>query len=187
MEPAALRQRPAGQFYNPAGLCRPDTRLTLQANINIQNTCFSRTKAANDGTGDGVTAGGSYGQVCNDGAPFPDPTIAFTYKVSPRLGLGFAILGPSAAGQVNWPVTGPQRYLLINSNELLLTPTIGIGWEPIDRLRIGASFIWGVASLDLTNDSWAVNTSVSATPATNDVKGEVKAVQTFIPGFTLGN
>ncbi len=178
---------PLATFYNPAGLAGQDTRLILQANINIQNTCFSRTKASNDGTGgENVSPGGSYGQVCNDGAPFPDPTIAFTYKVSPRVGVGFAVLGPSAAGSVNWPVSGPQRYLLVSSNELLLTPTIGVGWEPIDRLRIGASFIWGVASLDLTNNSWAVNTSASATPATNDVKGEVKAVQAFIPGFTLG-
>ena len=176
---------PLAAFYNPAGLAGQDTRLILDVNFNIQNTCFTRTKALNDTTSDGVTAGGAYPQVCNDGAPFPDPTIAFAYKVNSRLGLGLAILGPSAAGTQTWPDTGPQRYLLTSANTLLLTPTIGVGWEPIDRLRVGASFIWGVATLDFTNYSWGANVN-GATPAANDVKGELKVVDVFIPGFTLG-
>src|SRR5438477_10565766 len=35
---------PLAAFYNPAGLAGQDTKLTLQANINIQSTCFTRIK-----------------------------------------------------------------------------------------------------------------------------------------------
>jgi long-subunit fatty acid transport protein len=206
---------PLAAFYNPAGLAGQETRLTLQANINIQSTCFTRQKASNDGTvADGdvksatstVPAGSTFPQVCNQAQPFPDPQIAFTYRVTPRLGIGLAIVAPSAAGQQTWPSTqtgadggtiqSPQRYLLISENALVLTPALGIGWEPIDRLRIGASFIWGVANLDISNDSWGnnqggvnangtVQTSGPRAPA-NDVLGEIKVSSMFIPGFTAG-
>ncbi len=189
---------PLAAFYNPAGLAGQETRFTLQANINIQNTCFTRIKAANDATvADGpsgtVKPGDSFGQICNSASPFPDPQIAFTYRVTPRLGLGLAILGPSAAGQVTWPnapvpnsatgVPGPQRYLLVSDNTLLLTPTIGVGWEPIDRLRIGASFLWGIASLDISNYSLGTNANGQA-PKDADILGELNVSQAFIPGFT---
>ncbi|HEY2511696.1 MAG TPA: outer membrane protein transport protein [Polyangiaceae bacterium] len=207
---------PLATFYNPAGLAGQDTKVTLQLNLNIQNTCFTRYKAPNDGTtGDAppggtqdyVNAGSYFPKVCNDGAPFPNPQIAVNYKVNERLGIGFVILGPSAAGQQNWPDTvngapAPSRYLLLSANTLLLTPTIGVGWEPIDRLRIGASFIWGIADFDFATMGWALNSGyvgpdgkpyttaangiISPAVADNDIRGELKMKQMFIPGFSLG-
>jgi long-subunit fatty acid transport protein len=204
---------PLAAFYNPAGLAGQDTRLTLQANFNMQSTCFTRLKSANDATiHDGIPAnqaqtvaqetispGNNFQQVCNNSQPFPDPQLAFTYRLTPRIGLGFAVLGPSAAGQQSWPSTmpdgspAPQRYLLVSANTLLLTPTLGVGWEPIDNLRIGASFLWGIANLDFANYSAAQNAgNLSTNPAstvsapTNDVRGEIKVAQAFIPGFTAG-
>lgn len=178
---------PLATFYNPAGLAGQPTRLTLQANLSSQNTCFSRTKAASDTTQDGPT----YPQVCNSGQFFPNPQLAFTYRLTDRIGLGIAILGPSAVGNVSWPefVNGqpaPQRYLLISTNSIILTPTIGIGWEAIDGLRLGASFIFGTApSLDFVNAAPAQNAS-GQPPSQNDVRNELTASQAFIPGFTLG-
>ncbi len=180
-----------------------ETRLTLQANINIQSTCFTRLKAGDDTTvGDGntaaptaadpatVKAGSYFPQTCNQSSPFPNPQIAFTYRVTPRLGLGLALLGPSAAGAANWPTTvqggaAPQRYLLVSDNTLLFTPTIAAGWEPIDRLRIGASFLWGIATVDFTNYSWGTNAG-GLSAKDNDIKGELNVSQFFIPGFTGG-
>ncbi len=198
---------PLAAFYNPAGLAGQPTRLTLQANFNIQSTCFTRLKSNNDGTvRDGnptaanstIAPGAYFPQVCNQSQPFPDPQIAFTYQVTPRLGLGLAVIGPSAAGQQNWPTTlsdgspAPQRYLLLSANTLLLTPTLGIGWEPINNLRIGAAFIWGVATFDIANDSWGSNTGNvtqkggNLSPSQNDIKGELNVSSFFIPGFTAG-
>lgn len=195
---------PLATFYNPAGLAGQPTRLTLQANLSTQHTCFTRLKAPNDptpaaasppGAGDGTQAGQSYPQVCNKGSLFPDPQLAFTYRLTDRIGLGIAVLGPSAVGNVTWPdfVNGttpaPQRFLLVSSNVLLLTPTIGIGWEAVDNLRLGASFIAGTApNIDFINAAPAQSdpSTIGQGPGYSDVRSELKAHDYFIPGFTLG-
>jgi long-chain fatty acid transport protein len=182
---------PLAAFYNPAGLAGQQTRLTLQANISTQNTCFTRVKATNDTTADGVSPGASYPQVCQNGNWFPNPQLAFNYRLTDRIGLGLAILGPSAVGGVTWPDfqgsnPSPQRYLLISSNVLLLTPTLGVGWEPIDGLRVGASFIAGTApTIDFINAAPAL-VDGAPSPAQDDIRSELKASAPFIPGFTLG-
>jgi long-chain fatty acid transport protein len=182
---------PLATFYNPAGLAGQPTRLTLQSNISNQHTCFTRVKAASDITNDGVAAGATYPQICNNNSWFPDPQLAFTYRLTDRIGLGIALLGPSAVGNVSWPdfqgsAAAPQRYMLVSSNVALLTPTIGIGWEALDGLRLGASFIAGTApSLDFVNAAVVVANS-DASPGSNDVRNELKAKDLFIPGFTLG-
>ena len=186
---------PLATFYNPAGLAGQPTRVTLQANLSMQNTCFTRLKASNDVTNDGTAAGATYPQVCNNGSLFPDPQLAFTYRLTDRIGLGIAILGPSAVGNVSWPdfinngTPSPQRYMLVSSNVVLLTPTIGVGWEAVDNLRLGAAFIAGTApTIDFINVSPALADANAATqtPGNNDVRSELKAHDYFIPGFTLG-
>jgi len=196
---------PLATFYNPAGLAGQPTRLTLQANISTQGTCFTRVKANNDTSqGDGVSGanstvppGGTYPQVCQAGNWFPDPQLAFTYRLTDRIGLGIAVLGPSAVGNVSWPefingtTPSPQRYMMISSNVVLLTPTIGIGWEPIDNLRVGASFIFGTApTIDFVNANPAQNVngvSVNDPSGVGDVRAELKAHDYFVPGFTVGS
>jgi long-chain fatty acid transport protein len=182
---------PLATFYNPAGLAGQATRLTLQGNISSQHTCFTRVKAANDTTADAVAAGGTYPQVCSSGGFFPDPQLAFAYQISPRLTVGIAVLGPSAVGATSWPELqgtqpSPQRYLLISSNALLLVPTIGVGWEATDGLRLGASFIAGTApSIDFVNAAPGLNED-GAVPQNNDIRNELKVKAPFIPGFVLG-
>jgi hypothetical protein len=193
---------PLAAFYNPAGLAGQQTRLTLQANINIQKTCFTRLKAANDATpdtfgGQSVPPGGTFGKVCSDATPFPNPQLAFAYRLSDRVGLGIAVLGPSAAGNQNWTddPAAPNRYLLINGKAVLLTPTLGVGVEVVDNLRLGASFQWGIADLQFTNRSPALN-SGTVNPdgtvtgglggATNDVDATLHVKKLFVPGFTVG-
>jgi long-chain fatty acid transport protein len=181
---------PLATFYNPAGLAGQPTRLTLQANISSQSTCFARVQAASDTTQDGYN-GTSYPKVCSAGSFFPDPQLAFTYHLTDRIGLGIAILGPSAVGATTWPefVNGnpsPQRYLLISTNSVVLTPTIGIGWEVIDGLRLGASFILGTApSVDFVNAAPGIN-GPNSSASSNDIRNELKAKDLFFPGFTLG-
>ena len=51
---------PLATFYNPAGLAGQPTRLTLQANLSAQSTCFTRVKSSGDVTQDGTASGGTY-------------------------------------------------------------------------------------------------------------------------------
>ncbi|MGD0530651.1 MAG: outer membrane protein transport protein [Polyangiaceae bacterium] len=187
---------PLATFYNPAGLAGQPTRLTLQANISEQYTCFKRVQATGDTTVDGFS--GNYPRVCQTPSFFPDPQLAFTFKVNERLGLGIAILGPSAVGSASWPEfagngnPSPQRYMLISTDSVILTPTIGVGWEAVDGLRLGASFIFGTApSIDFVNAAPAINgppagSGQTVNASTNDIRNELKAKELFFPGFILG-
>jgi long-subunit fatty acid transport protein len=188
---------PLAAFYNPAGLAGQPTRLILQGNLGTQHTCFTRVKAQNDTTADGVNPGGAYPQVCNNAQPGPDPQLALTLKLTPKIGLGIApLLAPSSAsGNTSFPEftkigtapnqPEPGRYILTAQNILLVTPTIGIGIEVLDRLRIGASFQFGIASFSFTNASVGVNMDGS-NPLTGDLKAKLTGHDYFIPGFTLG-
>ncbi len=191
---------PLAAFYNPAGLAGQDTKLTLQVNLPFLQTCFSRVKAANDTTPDPLAVPDSQGvyrfpKVCGDVGTFPVPTLGLNVKVNKRVGLGFLVLGPNGAAASSWPEfvqdstgklqAGPSRYLLTYSNALFLTPTIAVGWEPTDNLRLGASFQWGIASATFSNASTAINSDGLA-PRDNDVKATLNASSFFVPGFTLG-
>ena len=181
---------PLAAFYNPAGLAGQPTRLTLQANISVPHTCFSRVKAVNDMTNDGVVPGATYPQVCNQGGAFVGPQIGFTWHATERLGLGFLLLGPSAIGNLSWPefvgtAPSPSRYLLIKANVLFVTPTLGVGWEAVDGLRLGASVQAGIAPM-IDFASAAVADQGITNPGINDVRSEIHAASLFVPGFTLG-
>ena len=83
---------PLAAFFNPAALAGQETALTVQANIDIQSTCFTRIKAAGDTTVEpAANAAGQFPRVCNDAKPFPNPQFAFNYRVSDRIGVGLAV------------------------------------------------------------------------------------------------
>ncbi len=184
---------PLAAYYNPAGLAGQATRFSLNANVVFHHTCMTRVLAANDTTNEsGVDPNTAlFPRVCNDIEPFPNPQLAFNYRVSDRLGIGLSILGPNAAGKSHWPefVNGaapaPQRYLFLKASGIQLNPTIAIGYEVIDGLRIGGSFQWGMAQFHLANSVPVLNAD-SATPQTNDAKALLQVKDYFIPGFTLG-
>ena len=39
---------PLAAFFNPAGLAGQDSKVTVQANLSLLSTCFTRVAAAND-------------------------------------------------------------------------------------------------------------------------------------------
>jgi long-chain fatty acid transport protein len=187
---------PLAAFYNPAGLAGQPTRLILQSNFGSQRTCFTRIKASNDPSVDGVIGGGSYPQVCSSAAYGVDPQLAMTIRLSSKVGLGIApLLAPSSAsGSKSFPEfttvnnvanqAEPGRYLLTSQNIVLLTPTVAIGAEILDRLRVGASFQFGIATFSFTNASLGQNAAGGSANA--DLKSDLSGHDYFIPGFTLG-
>lgn len=189
---------PLAVFYNPAGLAGQATRLTLQGNLVFAQTCFARKAAPNDTTNDPLRQpDGTFPTVCSDGAPHfpPNLQLAFTFSPLPKLGLGFAFLAPSGVAKASWPsyvdgngVTGaaaPQRYLLLGADALFVTPTVGVGYELLDGLRLGASFQWGIASAKFASSVISLNTD-NVSPSDNDLKAELSVSDPFVPGGTVG-
>jgi long-chain fatty acid transport protein len=195
---------PLAAFYNPAGLAGQPTRLVFQANMPFQSTCFARQKAMNDQTQDGVAMGQAYPKVCASNGMGIVPQLAMTFRVTDRIGIGFApLLTPSGgASNIQWPQfvstvspttgkvvyePGPTRYLLTDADLIVITPTLGIGVEVVDRLRLGVSFEWGVASLSFTNAIAATaNASPGAYSTASDIQSVAKVHDYFIPGLTAG-
>lgn len=186
---------PLATIFNPAGLAGQPTRITLQNNTIIERTCMSRIKSATDTTNDPLAGpGGAYPRVCNDIAPTLNPQIGMTIRLTERLGLGLLVIGPSSGGEKTFPdfvpdgngqlQAAPTRYLLIRQAGIILFPTVGIGYEILDNLRIGASFSWGIARLRLASATASLNAD-STTPA-GDIRANLQVQDYFIPGFTLG-
>lgn len=193
---------PLATMYNPAGLAGQPTRLTLQVNLPFQVTCLHRLRDPADTTSDTsllepATPSGQtfYPKVCDDTGTFPVPSLGLTLRASRRVGIGILVTAPAGAAGEAWPEfvqtsTGqtypaPERYLATYTNAVFLSPTIGIGWEPVDNLRFGASFIAGIATAKFSNGSMGTNQE-NADPRTNDIKATLSTGVAFVPGFTLG-
>ena len=157
---------PLATLYNPAGLAGQPSKLTLQVNLPLAQTCFHRMRDPNDTTLDTALLDTNqdhhYPNVCNDLGTFPVPSLGFTIRATPRVGIGFLLTAPSGAAAQAWPeftttssgtYPAPERYLATYTNAFFLTPTLGVGVEPIDNLRFGASFIAGIANATFSNGS----------------------------------
>lgn len=191
---------PLATMYNPAGLAGQPTRLTVQVNLPFQVTCFHRTRDALDKTADTqLLTGQAYPNVCDDTGTFPVPSVGITLRATKRLGVGILLTAPAGAAGEAWPefcsdascsgttsgYPAPERYLATYTNAFFLSPTLGLGWEPVDRVRFGASFIAGLASATFSNASMGTN-QASADPRSNDVKANLSTATVFVPGFTVG-
>jgi long-chain fatty acid transport protein len=181
---------PLAVTFNPAGLAGQPTRITVQENVSFRSSCFTRVKAASDTTIDGVAPGASYPQACSDAAPFLNPQVAMTLRVTDKLGLGLALLGPNAIGRVTWPdfagaSPSPQRYLMLDTDSLVLNPTIGAGLEILPGLRVGASLVWGIAHVKASRTTVAL-ADAGMDPAVNDVRATIDVLDAFVPGANLG-
>ena len=186
---------PLATTFNPAGLAGQATRLTLQTNIVVQHTCFARLRAATDGSVDPlVSASGRFPRVCNDIEPEPNPQLAATFRIDDRLALGISVGGPAAAGSKTWPEfvedgdgkrrASPQRYLLTRQTSLVLVPTIGVGYQVLPELRIGASFGWGIAHIKSAAATVALANGFQTSD--NDIRAKVQVADAFVPRASLG-
>lgn len=187
---------PLATMFNPAGLAGQPSRVTIQNNTFIEHTCFSRIQAASDTSIDPLKGpGGAFPRVCNDVSPTVNPQIGATIKLTERLGLGLLVIGPSSSGEKTFPdfvpdgngqlQAAPNRYLLVKQSGIILFPTVGLGYEIFDNLRIGASFSWGIARLKLASATTSLN-SDGGTPA-GDVRANIQVQDYFVPAFTLGS
>ncbi len=183
---------PLAVAFNPAGLAGQESGLTLQSNLIFHRTCFTRIRAASDKSLDlSVLPDGTYPRACRDIEPNLNPQIAGAIRLGDRVTLGFAAIGPSAAGNVTWPDfvgpgldPSPNRFLLNRQRGIVLHPQIGVGAKVTDRLSVGASLMWGIAALRLSNTSIALNTDGQGT--NNDVRANLQVRDDFVPGFTVG-
>lgn len=149
--------------------------------------------------------------VCAANKIFPNPQLGAVFRVADRFAIGLALVAPHASGANTWPESlpytnsfnlpstepSPQRYMLVNSNALIVFPTLSVAYAPLDNLSFGAGFVWGIGTVDFTTFSEALspkplpgmmpNTVGQDHAATGigDVKARLTAKDMFIPGVIL--
>lgn len=204
----AVGTDPIAAHYNPAAMATARTALSLSLHLPFQKVCYDRRGPGDTLTGPRQGSSESpgtivYRPVCNRNAGKPGlvPTLSFVWRVTEDLGLGLAVVPPSAYGtsENDWPeltqgyntATGatvdalpaPYRYMTLGTAATVLFPTLSAGYEVIDGLRIGAGFIWGVATLDSGATAIAFTTPGDiGDHAGDDSRSFISAADFFVPG-----
>jgi long-subunit fatty acid transport protein len=142
--------------------------------------------------------------LCAETNGFPNPQLGAVFRITDKIAIGLALVAPHSAGKSKWGESlpyvralpngqkffftqpAPQRYLLTESDALIINPTLSIAFAPTDYLSFGAGFVWGIATASFVNFSEAKSTDFYGDHAANDVRAELKTKDLFIPGFVLG-
>jgi hypothetical protein len=135
-----------------------------------------------------------YDTVCLDQNVTPVPQLAFTARLSDRVGVGFGLIFPAVQPSGAWGADGTgvirgdtgnlrpaaTRYQLLMANNLGVFPNAGIGVKLAEWLRIGAAVEYGFIAVDTT----AMAPATGGTSPFNDIITHVEAFDYFVPAAT---
>jgi hypothetical protein len=186
-----------------------DTQISVNAGLGLWDACVSRsgTYLPPGGVTTGDTIFNSpganpdaWGQtafptVCNSGPPQIMPQIMGNVRLADGLGMAFGIIAPNGIGASHWgssngTVPGPNgsvlpaptRYALSEANVLLFSPSIGVGWRPVDWFRVGLTLQWGIGIISFTNYT---NTGMGGEDPNSDIRTQLSVVAPFVPAGIL--
>ena len=195
---------PTVMIRNPALLADLwGDQVMLGAHLLIPDACYTPTGPIFfPGGGDEVVdfgdgpllasslAGEPMPKVCYKGPrPFL-PSVALTSKLADDLGVGIAFMPPDVANLSQWgnrdgTIDTPNgkrpnilRYLGSHMNVTYFSLLGGVGYRPVEWLRIGAGLQWNLVAAEVTQFT-------SAQPqrlANQDVRVDVFTRDLFIPG-----
>src|SRR5690606_12867986 len=94
--------------------------------------------------------------------------------------LGAGLLIPVSSQKTEFVEEGeeaPTRYLVEEQDIIQAVPTLSIGYAPIDQLRFGIGFGWGITSIDFTNYAFSPLLG-------SDAPNNLTALDAFMPQVT---
>ena len=203
----AVGTDPIATHYNPAALATGRGGISLEQNLAFNKVCFDRRNPGNEFTGpaqgqDEEEPTVIYRPVCNKFADAPRyvPSLSVSFRLAPRVGVGFAIVPPAAYGsrRGEFPdmvdgyntrtgetvrIPAPWRYQVLENNSTILLPTLSAGFEVFDGFRLGAGFIWGFALIESESAGVStVNPADVGDHADDDSRTKFNASDKFVPG-----
>lgn len=194
-------------WVNPANLAtlgRGD--LGGELRLPILHACFDRAKdnaleyRTNDPTL-GYAGSESFGNVCNDAAPFPTGNLGWAKSFDTGWGYGIGFFTPALVPSMHYgantivtqsalpgetlPTTpdgveSPNRFLLLERQVLGGFLQAGLGAQPIRQLRLGVAFGLGFASIKNVN----VASVLGGTFRDQELLNAVHVTDAVIPHFT---
>ncbi|MET0339375.1 MAG: outer membrane protein transport protein [Polyangiales bacterium] len=193
-------------FLNPANLAViPGGDLGGELRLALFNACFDR---ARDGSlayrepSDTFKGSESFGNVCNEGAPFPTGNLGWAQSFDNGFGWGVGFFTPPAVAQTKWgrdrivtvlpaederyPITEsgveyPNRHLLLERRGLAGWLMLGAGYQPIPTLRFGLTLGAGFLTIYNKNTS-SVSGGFASDP---ELVNEASAQDWFVPRATM--
>jgi long-subunit fatty acid transport protein len=187
--------------FNPAGLAWVDgLDVRIDGRIVGHSVSFERA-AGNNG----------FDPVSNGASPFFAPGLHVAYR-SPKfldgvVALGVGIFGPAGVGRYRYPdpvglleknpeldnqpatltaMTG-QRYNLIESNQMILYPSLGLSFRLGERASAGVTLQNAMADLSFRQSLAAITDATDGVESANlDIDVTLRMKQTFKPSAIVG-
>lgn len=198
---------PMALTYNPAALAfLPGYQLQLGSHLIFYDACVQRSGTYGDSNpGSGVESrfgfadaadpssfvNREFPQVCRGGAPGPSPQLVFSARPIEELGFALGLNAPSGVGSSSWgdadgTVTAadgtvlptPVRYGGIDASLLLFHISAGVGFSPIPELSFGATFQWGISTV---NFNTFTNAGSGPQDPAQDINTQLDVADYFIP------
>ncbi len=153
-------------YYNPAALLGAPLSVQFDGMMLLQHIDFQRVSPNG--------SAGHYDQVSNAAGPFANTLSGAAWTRSrdgvPLFAVAAGIYGPSANGHLLFPDPAgrspnnvlkqtPQRYELIESNIIVLYPTLAMAWRPLSWLDVGIAYSVRSSTTDNTLTLYAAPTS----------------------------
>ena len=189
---------PLAAYLNPAALVTQGHGVSGGLQLLFLKHCFDRRLPNGERPSPGQSLAAPSDEVCADNTPYPSPQLAGSVRLHQRFALGLALLGPHAKGSETWPDTivyadragdtdhpSPQRYLLLESHNIVLFPTLAASVAATRELSFGVGFVWGVASIDFANMTESVSPlrdPSNPDDFTADIRSRIRGVDGFVPG-----
>ena len=153
--------------------------------------------------------------LCAESHPFPNPQLGVNYRALDSLAIGLALVGPHGVGKSVWPESvpytnpgtqadtqpAPYRYMLTESDSLILFPTLSVSYAINDKISLGAGFVWGVAHAEFVKFAETLSPAPTGNTCgamgnqactlgfddfTRDARAKLSATDIFVPGFVFG-
>lgn len=172
-------------YWNIAGIARQrGTKLAINSNIHFNTFYFQRSGTYADNATDPATPWGGkpYPLVEDKNTSFVLPMMTATTDLglSERLTFGAGVWGPSATGRT-FPIgiggkPAPSRYDFVQSNSVVMFPTLGAAYRVTRDIDIGVSGHLVVADFNELTISYAdVGACKSTEDFRCDAEGTLKA------------
>jgi long-subunit fatty acid transport protein len=177
--------------YNPAGLLHnKGWQIMLSNNFTDFKLKFTPT-----------TAAGRINPVENDAGPF---LLAPVFGVStdilhPDVRVALGVYGPSAYGRSTYPVDWdrldeepgafPHRYMLTETDIMLVYYTASVAWQPFDMWGVGLSLHWidmMQGRIGMVTSGWMDDIQWSPANDSYDVRAQLDVSSHFNFAATLG-
>jgi len=201
---------PLAAHYNPAAMAAQRNGVEVDILLAYNSVCYLRKNPGNAPTGPDqdtnpdVGTAARYITACNQTTVQPRiiPSLGMVWRASDALAFGFAVVPPATYGSTpgEWPTISdarladgtivkrpaPYRYMTVGARATILHPTLSFGYELAKGFRVGAGFIWSVATIDTESFSTAtVIEGQFGDAASVDSHSRLRTTDYFVPGAVL--